>query len=179
MNFTKPFLDRANAKLIGEFTARFESVAIHFSELKGEIRIGMTTSYNGLALTGTKGGAAFDKLCFPPLCRKGLPSRYVIGHELMHLVQSKDGSIPLTERSCDIFTLARLPASLLDHPPLYLRMPREVRAAWNSPAFHRELAEAAHLLAIEAMVTRKENARYISWWERRFSEKAARIIGGR
>jgi hypothetical protein len=179
LDFTKPFLEKADARLIGEFIERFDSVARHFPEVKGEIKVGITTSYNGLALIAVRGGATVDKICFPPLRKKGLPSRYVIGHELMHLVQSKDGSIPFTERSCDIFTLARLPAELLDHPPIYLRMPRKVRELWSDPAVHAELAEAAHLLAIEAIITRKENSRYLSWWEKRFSEKSERITAGR
>lgn len=178
LDFTRPFMEKADARQLREFKERFESVAAHFPEVKGEVKVGITTSYNGLALIGVKGGAPVDKICFPPLRRKGLPSRYVIGHELMHLVQSKDGSIPFTERSCDIFTLARLPADMLDRPPLYLRMHRTVRELWSDPAFHGRLAEAAHLLAIEAIITRKENARYISSWEKRFSEKAERITAG-
>jgi hypothetical protein len=177
--FTRPFANRASSVLLHEFTERFESVARHFSEVKGEMKVGMTTSYRGLALSGVKGGAAFDKLCFPPLDKKGIPSRYVMGHELMHIVQSKDESLPRTERSCDIFTLARLPADLIDHPPIYLRMPRAAKERWSDPSMRPALAEAAHLLAIEALLIREENPRYISWWEKRFSQRAERITGGR
>jgi len=171
-------MERANPRLLQEFSRRFESVIIYFSEVNGEINVGMTTGYRGLALTGVRGGAKFDKICFPPLLRKGIPSRYVMGHELMHIVQSKDGSMPRTERSCDIFTLARLPAEFLDLPPIYLRIPRRARECWTDPSRHPALAEAAHLLAIEAVVARRENARYISWWEKQFSQRAERIIGG-
>ena len=178
LDFTKPFLEKSDSRLMREFKERFDSVASHFPEVQGIVKVGITTSYSGLALIAIKGGAPIDKICFPPLRGKGLPSRYVIGHELMHLVQSKDGSIPFTERSCDIFTLARLPAELIDHPPLYLRMSRRARELWSDPAVRGRLAEAAHLLAIEAIITRKENPRYLSWWEKKFSERADRITAG-
>ena len=179
LRFTKPFVKRASPRLLQQFYKRFDSVSRYFSEVKGEIKVGLTTSYKGLALTGVKGGAAFEKLCFPPLDRKGMPSRYVIGHELMHIVQSKVDGMPRTERSCDIFTLARLPAEMLDHPPIYLRIPRGAKERWGSPEVNKDLAEAAHLLAIEAVVIRPDNARYINWWEKRFAESAERIIEGR
>jgi hypothetical protein len=179
LRFTKPFTKRAGPRLLQQFSDRFDSVSKHFSEVQGEITVGLTTSYNGLALTGVKGGAAFDKLCFPPLDRKGLPTRYVIGHELMHIVQSKVEGMPSTERSCDIFTLARLPAEMLDRPPIYLRIPRGVKEQWGIPAVSKELAEAAHLAAIEAILIKPENARYIRWWEKQFAERAERIIEGR
>jgi len=176
LRFTKPFMKRASPRLLQQFSSRFDSVSRYFTEVRGEVNIGLTTSYRGLALSGVKGGAAFEKLCFPPLDRKGLPSRYVMGHELMHIVQSKTEGLPGTERSCDIFTLARMPADMLDQPPIYLRVPQSARERWIASG---ALAEAAHLLAIEAVVMRPDNAKYICWWEKRFAEGAGRITGGR
>lgn len=178
LSFTRPFTGRANPSLLEEFAKRFDSLAPYFPEADGEIRVGITTSYYGLAMTGTMGGKSFHKICFPPLDKKGMPSRYVMGHELMHIVTSKTDSLPGTERSCDVFTLARLPPSFIDRPPIYLRVPKKAKEVWSVKRYNQALAEAAHLLAIEAIVTRKKNPRYIIWWEKSFSERAHRITEG-
>jgi hypothetical protein len=167
--FTKPFIKRATPKMLDRFSKRFNSVAGFFPEVRGEIKIGITTSYRGLAATETKDQLTSEKLCFPPLRRMGLPTRYVIGHELMHIVQAKLESLPETERSCDVFTLARLPPSFIDHPPTYLRVPREVRENWRGEGLNPDPARVAHELAIEAIITREKNPRYIQWWESEFS----------
>lgn len=169
--FTKPFIRHATPKMLDRFSKRFNSVAGFFPEVRGEIKVGMTTSYRGLASTETKGQSTSEKLCFPPLRRMGLPTRYVIGHELMHVVQAKLESLPETERSCDVFTLARLPSSFIDHPPAYLRIPREIRENWSKEGADPDPACIAHELAIEAVITRDKNPRYIQWWESKFSGK--------
>jgi len=169
--FTKPFIKRATPKMLNRFSKRFNSVAGFFPEVRGEIKVGMTTSYKGLAATETKGQLMSEKLCFPPLRRMGLPTRYVIGHELMHIVQAKLKSLPETERSCDVFTLARLPSSFIDRPPAYLRIPREVRENWRREGSDPDPACIAHELAIEAVNTREKNPRYIQWWESEFSAR--------
>ena len=169
--FTKPFIQRATPKMLDRFSKRFNSVAGFFPEVRGEIKVGMTTSYKGLAATEKKGQLTSEKLCFPPLRRMGLPTRYVIGHELMHIVQAKLESLPETERSCDVFTLARLPSSFIDRPPAYLRIPREVRENWRREGSDPDPACIAHELAIEAVITREKNPRYIQWWESEFSAR--------
>lgn len=179
LSFTKPFKGRSSPSQLEEFAERFDSLAPYFPEVDGEIRVGITTSFYGLAMIGTKRGVAFHKICFPPLEKKGMPSRYVLAHELMHIVTSKADSLPGTERSCDIFTLARLPPAFIDRPPIYLKVPKRVKEVWSEKRYNHALTEAAHLLAIEAIVTRKKNPRYISWWERNFSDKARMIIGDR
>jgi hypothetical protein len=173
--FTKPFIERATPKMLDRFSKRFDSVARFFPEVRGEIKVGMTTSYKGLAVTETNGQSSSEKVCFPPLRRMGLPTRYVIGHELMHFVQAKLESLPETERSCDIFTLARLPSSFLDHPPAYLRIPRGIRENWRREGMDPDPACIAHELAIEAIITREMNPRYIRWWESEFSTRMESI----
>lgn len=174
--FTRPFIQRATPKMLDRFSKRFDSVAGFFPEVRGEIKVGMTTSYKGLAATETKGQLTSEKLCFPPLRRMGLPTRYVIGHELMHIVQAKLESLPETERSCDVFTLARLPPSFIDCPPPYLRIPREVRRNWHGEGSDPDAACIAHELAIEAIIMREKNPRYIQWWESEFSART-RTLG--
>jgi len=169
--FTKPFIQRATPKMLNRFSKRFNSVAGFFPEVRGEIKVGMTTSYNGLAVTETRGQSTSEKLCFPPLRRMGLPTRYVIGHELMHIVQAKSESLPETERSCDVFTIARLPSSFIDRPPAYLRIPKRVRENWQREGSNPDPACIAHELAIEAVITRDKNPRYIQWWEGEFSAR--------
>jgi hypothetical protein len=173
--FTRPFVQRATPKMLDRFSRRFNSVVGFFPEVKGEIKVGMTTSYKGLAATGTKDGIACEKLCFPPLRRMGRPTKYVIGHELMHIVQAKLKSLPETERSCDVFTLARLPPSFIDYPPPYLHIPRDVRQNWCGENPEHDPARIAHELAIEAIITREENPRYIQWWESEFSARLESI----
>jgi hypothetical protein len=173
--FTKPFIQRATPKMLDRFSKRFNSVAGFFPEVRGEIKVGMTTSYKGLAATETKGQLTSGKVCFPPLRRMGLPTRYVIGHELMHIVQAKLESLPETERSCDVFTLARLPPSFIDYPPPYLRIPKEVRKNWSGGGSGPDPACIAHELAIEAIITREKNPRYIQWWESEFSARMKTI----
>ena len=174
--FTKPFIQRSTPKMLDLFSKRFNAVAGFFPEVKGEIKVGVTTSYKGLAATETKGELTSEKLCFPPLRRMGLPTKYVIGHELMHIVQAKLESLPETERSCDVFTLARLPPSFIDYPPPYLRIPRGVRENWTSEGSVQEHARVAHELAIEAIIIRDKNPRYIQWWESEFSARTGSVL---
>jgi len=169
LSFTKPFIDRATPKTLDRFSRKFNSVVRFFPEVRGELTIGLTTSYKGLATMWTDDGSTREKISFPPLGRKGVPTCYVIGHELMHIVQAKGDSLPATERSCDLFTLARLPPCLIDHPPIYLRLPYDARRCWPGSSSVSSLANLAHELAIEAVIIREENPRYIRWWEKEFA----------
>ena len=174
LTFTKPFIDGADPDLINEFSNRLISVSQYFPEIKGEIKIGMTTSYKGLAMTESDGNVMMKKISFPPLKKSGLPSRYVMGHEMMHIVQAKQSSIPGTERATDVHTLARLPPVFIDHAPIYLRVPKEIRRNWSHSRINPIVSELAHDLAIEAVITRRTNPRYIRWWESNFDERVDR-----
>jgi hypothetical protein len=50
---------------------------------------------------------------------------FTIAHELTHLLQAR-GLVPTGERACDLWALARSPM-IVDSPPSYLRLPRELR----------------------------------------------------
>ncbi|MDH4123242.1 MAG: hypothetical protein OEV21_04070 [Thermoplasmata archaeon] len=171
LTFTRPFIESATPELLDSFSRRFFSITQYFPEVRGKIRVGMTNSYKGLAMTESDGNTMLKKISFPPLRRAGLPSRYVMGHELMHIVQAKQKFIPGTERACDLFTLSRLPPKHLDHPPIYLRMPRSVRSNWSRERIRPIVADMAHDVAIEAVISRKSNRRYINWWENEFRER--------
>ena len=171
LTYTRQFLERSNPQLIYRFQSRIGSVLRYYPEVKGEIMIGLTTTYRGLASTESDGVHMQKKLCFPSLTRSGLPTRFIIGHELMHIVQAKKSrSMPGTERSCDIYTLARLPPRFIDHLPVYLKTPWKVRLHWSNERVRNMASDIMHDLAIEAVIFRKENPKYISWWENQFNE---------
>jgi len=169
--FTKPFLEKATPSLIGSFSSRLEMVLRYFPEIRGEIKIGLTNVHHGLASTELDGKRMLKKISFPPLKRVGLPSRFIIGHELMHLVQVKQKkSIPGTERACDLFTLARLPPKYIDHLPVYLAIPKMIRVNWEDRQTRRLASVFMHELAIEAILSRRTIPRYIIWWENQIVE---------
>lgn len=94
---------------------------------------------------------------------------FTIAHEFTHLLQAK-GLVPAGERSCDLHALARTPL-LIDHPPGYLKLPRELRRP-------RLGAEHAHLLcdtARRALAARAAgDRRYLQRFEREIAEAIAR-----
>lgn len=170
ITFTKPFAARASPRLLYHFQRRLYTLLKYFPEIRGEIRIGLTNSYMGLASTESDGNrVTARKLSFPPLNKNGTPSSYIIGHELMHLVQEKrKKTIPGTERATDVYTLARLPPRYIDHLPVYLKTPRKLSRHWSNERVRNLASIMMHELAIEAIIIRKTNPRYISWWENQF-----------
>jgi hypothetical protein len=174
--YTSRFLSCATSVLLEEFEERLQEVAKYFPEIEGEIKIGLTNSYRGLAVVMSRGKSISRKLSFPPLTKRGLPSRYVIGHELMHLSHVLKKGFPGTERATDVFTLARLPPKLLDAPPVYLRMPESIRRHWSRGEFQTVFSTLAHDLALDAILSRNENCRYIARWEAMFAKKAQESI---
>lgn len=174
ITYTKPFVERADPSLLYEFSKRLGSVMYYFPEVLGEIRIGLTTVHRGLAATEIDGNKHSKKISFPPLKKAGLPYRYIIGHELMHIVQANSKkSIPGTERACDIFALSRLPPKFIDCPPIYLEMPEKLRRNWSDERVRSLASDLMHSLAIEAVMAREKNPRYIRWWEDRLAEFVA------
>jgi hypothetical protein len=89
------------------------------------------------------------------------PYKNTIAHELMHLLQDRDGfDVPQGERSCDLFVCARSP-ELLDDMPQYLSLP--LTKADLDCKFTRTLI---HLTARKALNERANgNRRYIKWFE--------------
>lgn len=89
------------------------------------------------------------------------PLKHTIAHELMHLLQDRDGfDIPQGERPCDLWVCARSP-DLLDDMPEYLKLPLSKEDL--ECGFTRNII---HLTAKKALKKRKNgNRRYIKWFE--------------
>lgn len=169
--YTNRFLSSASSDLLSSFEHRLREVLPFFPEITGEVKIGITSSYKGLAITESHGGIVSKKLSFPPLNKKGLPSKYVIGHELMHLSQAQSQNFPRTERATDIFTLARLPPELLDSPPVYLRIPDHIRKNWLKSGTHEFVSSLAHELALQSVILYGTYHKYILRWESTFEKR--------
>lgn len=82
-------------------------------------------------------------------------SNYTIAHELTHLVQGNGSEIPHGEVSCDIWTVHRLPAALLDQRPYYLM--KNLRCDW------KKNRDAVKELCGQAIKVRKTRRTYIVW----------------
>ncbi|MDM7917228.1 MAG: hypothetical protein QUU85_18455 [Candidatus Eisenbacteria bacterium] len=98
-----------------------------------------------------------------------------ISHELVHLLQAR-GLVPMGERSCDLFSLAR-DQVLVDAAPVYLRIPE----AYLTPrgGLRPESPWAFYRTAREAIRRREEGERqYIRWFERALVERAKWIFPG-
>lgn len=151
-----------------ELARRLETVSAYFPEMKQDITIGITRSYDGLAFQSDEGSV---KLMLDVRRRKGggwkYPTYWTMAHELMHLAQFNSKEIPGGERACDIYALSRLPPKLIDDSPSYLVVPRGLRSTWT-----RRHAQIAHRTAREAVARRATGLRrYASWWERAFEER--------
>ncbi|TMQ73292.1 MAG: hypothetical protein E6K80_00515 [Candidatus Eisenbacteria bacterium] len=88
--------------------------------------------------------------------------RFTIAHEFTHLLQAR-GLVPLGERACDLFALARS-SLLVDQPPGYLKVPREMLSLHRlNTAQGKWLHEAAR----RALDVRARGDRhYLKWFER-------------
>jgi len=151
-----------------ELARRLETVSAYFPEMKQDITIGITRSYDGLAFQSDEGSV---KLMLDVRRRKGggwkYPTYWTMAHELMHLAQFNSKDIPGGERACDIHALSRLSPKLIDDSPSYLVVPRGLRGAWP-----KEAAGLAHRLAREAVRRRgKGLRRYAVWWEKEFERR--------
>lgn len=138
-----------------EAQERILEVRTHFPELDGTILTFQAAKQNpyfeGLAEWST---------ATVKLTPNGWTCRYIIAHELTHMVQQYVKTIPHGERSCDLYTIARSPA-LMDRPPYYLSIPREMYAAWDA-----DTARYCHDAARMAIKKRSEGTRqYIKWFE--------------
>lgn len=92
-----------------------------------------------------------------------------IAHELVHLLQGR-GLVPMGERSCDLYSLAR-DRILVDFAPVYLKIPDTFTTSKG------ELREGAagvlHRTAREAIRRRSSGERqYIRWFEKQLAEIA-------
>ena len=154
-----------------ELTARLDGLHAYFQEIKPSMKIGISRSYDGLVFQSYDGHVKL--MLGVRRTRKGtwrMPTYYTIAHELMHLAQFNNTSIPAGERACDVYALARLPPRYIDESPTYLVVPRGRRGRWTL-----EDAKMAHDLAIEAIRRRDAGLRrYAAWWESEFERRAMR-----
>jgi hypothetical protein len=91
---------------------------------------------------------------------------FTIAHEFTHLLQAR-GLVPMGERACDLFALARSPL-LVDQPPGYLKLPREVRYLKQLDHPQAKLLHDAARRAIEARAS--GDRRYLQRFEREIAE---------
>src|SRR5262245_50312206 len=91
---------------------------------------------------------------------------FTIAHEFTHLLQAR-GLVPMGERACDLYALARSPL-LIDQPPGYLKMPREARYLKQLDHPQAKLLHDTARRAIEARAG--GDRRYLQRFEREIAE---------
>lgn len=151
-----------------ELERRLNALSVFFPEMKTELKIGITRSYDGLVFQSDDGKV---KMMLEARRRRDgrwmLPTSWTLAHELMHLAQFNTKGIPGGERACDVHALARVPPRYIDDSPSYLVVPRGLRGGWN-----RRAAALAHDVAKEALSMRARGLRrYASWWESEFERR--------
>jgi hypothetical protein len=91
-----------------------------------------------------------------------------ISHELVHLLQGR-GLVPMGERSCDLFSLAR-DRLLVDAAPVYLQIPS--RLLTSTGALRPGAPRLLHDTACQAIDRRSRGRRqYIRWFEKQLVEE--------
>ncbi len=152
----------------GEISRRLNAIQPYFPELSPQIRIGLTRLFAGFVFQSSRGYVRLNLEVRKP--KNGpwqYPTYFTIAHELMHLVQFKSDGMPGDETACDIFTLARLPPTLIDESPAYLFVPSKAREVWREA--DAELAHALAKVAIEKLEEGDES--YVSYWEDEFERR--------
>ncbi len=126
----------------------------YFPELNElQIKVGLTRIASGMAVPGG------TEIWLNPAAI----SYHTIAHELIHLLQRRDGKIPQGERSCDVFSMAR-DRTLNDVSPSYVRTPYTIvgENGLVTPWAQRML----YNVATEAVDRRRSGFRsYIVWFE--------------
>ncbi len=141
---------------------RLEFVRGFFPEIAAlSIRVGLVKK------RGVLGWGSLDPKDPGVWVRPRRADRFTVAHEFTHLLQAR-GLVPLGERACDLFALARSPL-LVDQPPGYLKVPLGMRRLRQlDPAQGKLLHEIARA-ALEARAG--GDRQYLKWFER---ELAAR-----
>jgi hypothetical protein len=157
--FTRKF---AKKKGQTKFLKRLNEARSYFPELDGHsVKVGITINADGKAdLIGK--GVYF---------RSRNVSFYVMGHELTHLLQQMEG-LPKSERSCDIFTMAR-GVIFCDESPNYVKVPK--RMIDEKGFIRNDFREFIHGTArIAVNLKNSGERRYIQWFERTLKESLAK-----
>ncbi len=153
--FTRKF---AKKKGQSKFLQRLDEVRSYFPELDGHtVKVGITINADGKA----------DIIGKAVYFRSRNVSYYVIGHELTHLLQEMEG-LPKSERSCDIFTMAR-GVLFCDEAPNYVKVPK--RMIDEKGFIKYDFREFVHGTArIAVNLKNSGERRYIQWFERTLKE---------
>jgi hypothetical protein len=154
--------DLVESKLHLEFQLRINSVCSSvgpmFPELGGiSLRIRMKRLRRALAEYDYRSlRIDIDPSKFEPDPYNLLPS--VLSHETMHALQHIDRTIPYGERSCDLYTLARLPDEMFPRTrDFYVKVPQKILSL---------RPDLIRITAKEALDNRSKGVRnYIVWFE--------------
>lgn len=141
--------------VLDELDDKLNEVLQYFPELwNNTIKVGYTSTDIGKYISSEK----YSEISYVRLY-KGV-SLHTIAHELMHSVQYMKEDIPMGERPCELWTLAREP-SILDKPPMsYLSTPSKIRNNW------KDWRIQVHNLAKQAIKERENGRRnYLKWFE--------------
>ncbi len=148
--FTRRF---AKKKGQSRFLRRLDEARSYFPELDGHtVKVGITINADGKA--DLKGKAVYF--------RSRNVSFYVMGHELTHLLQEMEG-LPKSERSCDIFTMARR-VEFCDEAPNYVKVPK--RMIDENGYILERFRKIIHDVAVASVAMKRDGERrYIRWFE--------------
>jgi hypothetical protein len=148
----------AKKKGQSRFLERLNETRSYFPELDGHtVKVGITINADGKA--DLKGKGVYF--------RSRNVSYYVIGHELTHLLQEMEG-LPKSERSCDIFTMAR-GVLFCDEAPNYVKVPKKMvdEKGFIKDDF-RDFVHGTARIAVN--LKNSGERRYIQWFERTLME---------
>ncbi len=158
------FSRRAEQVFSPAFRARVLQIYSHFPELQDKRIVCGSMRRRGW-IEGTATGWTS-----PPVFRlQANVSNYTIAHELTHLVQGNGSGVPHGEVACDIWTVDRMPAELLDQRPYYLL--KNCRVDWKQDK------AAVKELCRQAIEIRKTQRTYIVWLQGQIKKlgKSSRI----
>lgn len=157
-----------------ELTRRLDRLHPYYPEMTPRVTVGLTRFYDGLAFQSNSGKVRLWVNVYRS--RKDgwkYPTYWTLAHEMMHLAQFNEDSIPSGERACDVYAMARIPPELIDDSPSYVVIVPRIRDEWG--ARHQKLA---HDLAKEALERRSNGLRnYASWWEDEFEARIDALAG--
>ena len=131
----------------------------YFPELEGKpLKVGLTRAASGMAVPG-----GYEIWLNPFRI-----SYHTIAHELVHLLQRSGTGLPVGERSCDVYSLARH-WTLNDAAPNYVKLPAALLAVDGK--LSPRSARIVHEAAAEALEKRGRGfRRYIAFFEKRVGE---------
>ena len=146
---------------------RLEFVRTFFPELASlTIRVGLVKK------PGVLGWGSLDPEDPGVWVRPRRLDHFTIAHEFTHLLQAR-GLVPMGERACDLFALARSPL-LIDQPPGYLKLPRDAQRLRQLDPAHGKLLHEAARRAVEARAG--GDRRYLQRFEREVAESWRALI---